>query len=45
MNCRLTCLCLELTDEEYGGGEGDKNEEKYVIKMVFCIVKGVGVRI
>ena len=45
MSCRLTCLYLELTDEEYGGGGGDKNEEEYVITMVFCIVKGVGVRI
>ena len=45
MRCRLTCLYLRLTDEEYGGGGGDENEEEYVIMMLFCIVKGVVVRI
>jgi len=45
MSCRLTCLYLEFTGEEYGGGGGDKNEEEYVIMVMFCIVKGVGVRI
>jgi hypothetical protein len=41
MSCRLTCLYVELTDEEYGGGEGNENEEEYVIMMVFSMVKGV----
>jgi hypothetical protein len=45
MSCRLTCLYLRLTDQEYGGGRGDENEEEYVIMMVFCIVKGFVVRI
>ena len=41
MSSRLTCLYLELTDEEYGGGGRDENEEEYVIMMVFSMVKGV----
>jgi hypothetical protein len=41
MSCRLTRLCLRITDEVYGGGGGDEYEEEYVIMMVCCIIKWV----